>query len=293
MHAFQGRRALRHDGGAGGSLADKGDGLDGGMLGQRPAGFVAKTVHGVEHAVGHAGLFHQLRQQIGGDRRPLRRLVHHGAAGGQRRGDLPGREHERRVPRRDDADRADRYPGRNVPVLLARRVQAVAGIGAFVGEEAEVFRSANCRLGHEAMGLAGIDAFQHRDVVGAGLDGVGHLVQQLFARGARHVAPLPEGARRRLRGAIDIMGVAAGDGGERGAVDRRSGIEHLAGTRGLDHTVDQVADAVGLQLLEQRRGAVAVGLEHGGGIHCGLSHAWPRCSADRGCRCVASSFPCR
>ena len=176
------------------ALADEGDRLDRGMLGQRLAGFLADAVHGVEHAVGNAGLLHQLRQQVGGDRRPFRRLVHHGAAGGQRRGDLPGREHERRVPRRDDADRADRHPGRDVPVLVARRVQPVAGIGAFVGEEAEILRGADRGLGHEAMRLAGVDAFEHGDIVGAVLDGVGDPMQQFLARRRRHVAPRLEGA---------------------------------------------------------------------------------------------------
>ena len=56
MHALQGRRALRHDRRAGRAFADEADRLDRGMFGQRLAGFLADAVHGVEHAVGHAGL---------------------------------------------------------------------------------------------------------------------------------------------------------------------------------------------------------------------------------------------
>ncbi len=56
MHALQGRRALRHDCGAGRAFADKADRLDGGMLGQRLAGFLADAVDGIEDAGGHAGL---------------------------------------------------------------------------------------------------------------------------------------------------------------------------------------------------------------------------------------------
>ena len=245
MHALQGRRALRHDRGAGRAFADKADRLDRGMLGQRLAGFLADAVHGVEHAVGHAGLLHQLRQQVGGDRRPFRRLVHDRAAGGQRRGDLPGREHERRVPRRDHADRADRHPRRNIPVLLARHVQAVAGIGAFVGEEAEILGGADRGLGHEAMGLAGIDAFEHGDVVGTVLDRIGDPMQQLLAHRRRHVAPGLEGQRGRRRGAIDIFGIAARDGRQHRAIDRRLRLEGLARDRRHDLAVDHVADAVG------------------------------------------------
>ena len=62
---------------AGRGLADEGDGLDGRMLGQRLAGFLAEAVHGVEHAVGQTRLLGELRQQIGRHRRPFRRLVHH------------------------------------------------------------------------------------------------------------------------------------------------------------------------------------------------------------------------
>ena len=128
VHALQGGRALAHDGRAGGALADEADGLDVGMLGQRLAGFLAEAVHRVHDAGGQAGLVHQAHQQIGGDGRPLGRLVHDRAAGGQGRRDLPGREHERRVPRRDDADRADRHARRHVPVVGGRQVEAVAGV---------------------------------------------------------------------------------------------------------------------------------------------------------------------
>ena len=74
-------------------------------------------------------------------------------------------------------DRADRHAGGDVPVLLARRVLAVSGLAASISKEAEVFRRANCGLGHEAVGLAGVDAFQHRDVVRVVLDRVGDAMQ--------------------------------------------------------------------------------------------------------------------
>ena len=109
MHALQRGRALAHDRRAGRAFADEADRLDVGMLGQRLAGVLAEAVHGVDDALRQTGLRHQLDQQVGGDRRPFRRLVHDRAARRQRRRDLPGRQHERRVPRRDDADRADRH----------------------------------------------------------------------------------------------------------------------------------------------------------------------------------------
>ncbi len=241
---------------------------------------------------GTPACFTSFSQEICRDRGPFGGLVHDRAAGGQRRGDLPGRQHERRIPRRDHADRADRHPRGYVPVLLARHVQAVARIGAFVGEEAEVFRRPDRGLGHEAMGLAGVDAFEHGDVVGAVLDGVGHPVQQLLAHRSGHVAPGLEGQGRRGRGAIDILGAAARDARQHRAVDRRFGFEGIARDRRHDLAVDHVADAVGPQGLEQRRGAIEIGLEHIG-FRRDLIHARPPLSTPRECCCASSWFPCR
>ncbi len=113
-------------------------------------------------------------------------------------------------------------------MLVARHIEAVAGIRAFVGEEAEVFGGADRGLGHEAMRLPGVDAFQHRDIVGAILDGVGDAMQQFFAHGGGHVAPGLEGLRGRSRGAVDILRVAARDRSQHCAVDRRFRLERFA-----------------------------------------------------------------
>ena len=113
-------------------------------------------------------------------------------------------------------------------MLVARHVEAVAGVRAFVGEEAEVFRGPDRGLGHEAMRLSGVDAFQHGDIVGAILDGVGDAMQQFLAHGRGHVAPGLEGLRGRRRGAVDIFRVAARDRSQHGAVDRRFRLEGFA-----------------------------------------------------------------
>ena len=142
------------------------------------------------------------------------------------------------------------------------RVEAVAGLGAFVGEEAEILGGADRGLGHEAMGLAGVDAFQHGDIVGAVLDGIGDAMQQFLAHRGRHVAPGLEGQRCGGRGAVDVLGIAARDGRQHRAIDRRLRLEGLARDRRHDLAVDQMADAVGSSAwLQQRRGAVAIGLE--------------------------------
>ena len=55
-------------------------------------------------------LVDQVREHRGGHRRPLRRLEDDGVAGGEGRGALPRREHERRIPGRDDHRGTGRHP---------------------------------------------------------------------------------------------------------------------------------------------------------------------------------------
>ena len=62
----------------------------------------------VEHAGRQADVVDDLGEDEGVERGDLRRLEHHGAAGGQRGRDLGGDLVERVVPRRDGADDADR-----------------------------------------------------------------------------------------------------------------------------------------------------------------------------------------
>jgi len=111
------------------------------------------------------------------------------------------------------------------------------------------------------MRLAGVDAFQYRDIVGAILDRVGDAVQQLLAHGRGHRAPGFEGFRRHRRGAVDVLGSAAGNACQHRAVNRRFGLKALARDRRHDLAVDHVTDAFGLQFRQQRGRTVAVGLE--------------------------------
>ena len=172
------------------------------------------------------------------------------------------------------------------------RVEAVARLGALVGEEAEILRAADRGLGHEAMGLAGVDAFQHGDIVGAVLDGVGDAMQQFLAHRRRHVAPGLEGACRRRGGAVDILGVAARDDRQHRAVDRRSRLERLR----RRPTARSCRRSCGRcrrpsACFEQRRRAVAIGLKHV--FRRGFIHGPSPLSGRRGCCCVSSWFPCR
>ena len=68
----------------------------------------ARAADDVEHAGRQADLVRGLGEHERAERRELRRLQHHGAAGGQRRRDLRDDLVQRIVPRRHAADDADR-----------------------------------------------------------------------------------------------------------------------------------------------------------------------------------------
>ena len=132
-------------------------------------------------------------------------------------------------------------------MLLARHVEAVAGLRAFVGKEAEILGRPDRGLGHEAMRLSGVDAFEHGDIVGMVLDCVGHAKQELSPHCRRDVAPGFEGPRRGGRRTIDILCIATGDRGEHRTVDRRFRLKGLARDRRHGPAIDCMPDALGFQ----------------------------------------------
>ena len=156
-----------------------------------------------------AGLLGDLDEQASRQRRQFRRLVDDSAAGGERRRDLPGGKHEGRIPRRDDADRADRHAGRDVDLAFVAQRLAVARLRRAVGEEAEILGPAQRRLGHEFQRLPGVHAFDEGDFLGAGDDRVGDFVQQLLACFAGHRRPVAEGGLGGLGSPVDVGGLAA------------------------------------------------------------------------------------
>src|SRR3990172_3282141 len=170
VDALQGRRPLGHDAPSGDGFSYEGDGPDGGMLRQSFPGDFAKSMNGVPYAVGKTRRLARLRQDRSGERAELGGLVHHGAAGGERGRDLPGREHEGRVPGRDDPDGADGRSHRVVEVLVLEKGEPVSRLGRLVGEEAEVLGAPQGCGFHEADGLAGVHALDERNLLPAPAD---------------------------------------------------------------------------------------------------------------------------
>ena len=118
------------------------------------------------------------------------------------------------------------------------------------------------------MRLASVEAFQHRDVVGVGLDRVGDLCRRArrFCSWHRHRQAL-KAARGRSGAAVDGGGLAARDVSKQGSVDRRSRLER---TPEADGTIlpsimcpmpsarslpsGNIAIAVGLKAVRRLRG---------------------------------------
>ena len=196
-------RGLR-DALAGADRAGEGDGVDVRAVEHRLADDRALAHHEVEHALRQAGAMQDVDDRPGAARHEVGGLEHHGVAVGERRRDLPGRDGDREIPRRDDADDADRLarrsrrsmPGRTPGTHLAGEPQRLAG------EEIEDLRGAD-RLA-DAFGerLAFLAGQQPAELLLAGEDLVGGLLQDLVAlRGCRSATrPGTPPWRRRWRG---------------------------------------------------------------------------------------------
>lgn len=107
MHALQRLSTLEHDHAARAAFADKGDGFDVGVLGQRAACACAHAFDQIQYAGGQSCLMPDLGQQASGEGGEFGRLVNHRAACGERGRDLPSERHEGHVPGCGHADRAD------------------------------------------------------------------------------------------------------------------------------------------------------------------------------------------
>ena len=104
--------------------------------------------HDVDDALGHAGLRDQLGEPERGERCLLRGLDDAGVAARERRGELPGRDHQREVPGDDQAadtnglsQRVVERPGEGERVGLAGDLRDPAGVVAEVlggGRDAHV-----------------------------------------------------------------------------------------------------------------------------------------------------------
>ena len=100
--------------------AGEGDLVDIGMVGECSARRLTESCHDVDDAIGNAGFGNQLAETQRRERRLLRRLENDRAARGERRRKLPCGHHQRKIPRYDLTDDADRLTqGVGVPIARA------------------------------------------------------------------------------------------------------------------------------------------------------------------------------
>ena len=206
-----GDQALARDGGdlaAGLRAAGEGDLGDARVARKRGAGGMAEARDHVEHAVGISGL----RDQFGkGERRGggmFRRLDHHRVADRERRRDRAGHHVERRVPRHDHTDHAERFAQGEVErVGLVHRDDVALDLVGHAGEVAVVARQIGELGTHLADQLAVVAGLELGQRLGVLRDQVGEAVEQPPPVGRQHGAPgrIAHGARRRRDRVIDIL----------------------------------------------------------------------------------------
>ena len=210
---------------------------------------------------------HQLAEVERRQRRLLGGLEHDRAAAGQRRGELPRRHQQREVPGDDLADDADRLAQRVGEVLAGRRDRRRRRRGSSSASPpcsgTGPPRAATSATRAIPTGLPLSSDSSCAKHVGVLLDQVADPPDQLAALGRRHPPPralVVEGAARRADRAVDVLGLAVGDLGERllgRRVDRLEGAprcrrhplavdQELAGAREerLDAIVDLQACAL-------------------------------------------------
>ena len=163
----------------------------------------------VEHPGRQAGLGPQLGDPQRGRRVLLRRLEHHGVAGGDGDREKPHRHHGREIERGDDADRAQRLADR-VHIDLGGGVLGEAALQQVrhaAGEFDDLLAAADLaqRIGDDLAVLGGDDLGQFAL---AGVEQLAEIEQDRAALGQRGVPP----------------GRERGGGG----VDHRAGVLHAA-----------------------------------------------------------------
>jgi dimethylglycine dehydrogenase len=257
-HRFQasGHRAI--DGKAAGLSAGERHLRNVGMRDQRHAGLRRKSRHRIHHAGREAGLGEQLREGEGRGGGVLGRLDDHRVARGKRRRQLPGQEQQRRVPRHNRHDHADRLaPGEGEHAGLVDRQHSTFDLVRQPAEIAVPLRRVADLHRHLVDELAVVAGLDGGEALGIGGDQVGKPDHQLAARGRRQPAPLlgPECLRCCRHSAIDVGGVAAWNEGPRIAGERVEALERRGGLLGGTRDQVGIADELGHDVLLSGRKA--------------------------------------
>lgn len=208
------------------------------MLGQRAADR-APGEHQVQHALWQTRIHQRLRQAQCEQRNSTGGFEHHGVAVHERRRDLPRRDGDREVERRDDTDDTDRLAGHQD--LLAGPRRRVHGACLAVGGAAVVaqdLRGATDLTYAFGKGLAFLAGQFRAPLLGRGIDDVGGTRQHRRAGVHRLASPASRGGPRGLHGAVQLRGVGQGSGRDHLVGVCRVGVDQFAcgaaGPRAVD-----------------------------------------------------------
>ncbi|MPM18262.1 hypothetical protein SDC9_64668 [bioreactor metagenome] len=257
------RRGIAEDDLPGTGLAGERDQRDLGMLHEGVTRVLAQAVDEVEDPPGQPRLLEDPRPERCGQRGELGRLQDDGVARGEGGGELPALQHERRVPRRDQARHADRLAVDVVHLPSGHLVGVVTLRHDQVREEAEVLRRSAGLPEGLGDGQTRVERLELRQTLVAGLDEVGDAVQDARPLAGQHLRPraVHEGPAGRLDRPIDV-GLLAGCGLHVGLV--RHGLDHVERipVHGIDElTVDVVLDTCGQ--IRRNMALVECGRGHG------------------------------
>ena len=222
---------------------------------QRLGGRSAAGREYIQDAVGQAGRLEELGQPNGARGRGRRGLQNDGVAGDQRRGDLPGRDRQRKVPRRDARHDTERLAGGKGELCRrfgTRRVAAKAA--ALAGHE---FDDVDAALDFSARvfdRLAFFERDQPRQLLAVSVHQARGLQQYTAPSGGGRVAPCRPGFRGGAHGRLNQLEVSRAEPAEH-LVGRSRVASHQIGRAGRLHAL--AANEVGVQTAD------VVGRRHG------------------------------
>ncbi|ESZ57164.1 hypothetical protein X727_32580 [Mesorhizobium sp. L103C119B0] len=183
-------RRVPDDGARRRRTAGEGDARNQRMAGQAPAAIMAKAGEDVDDTGWKAGLMNQFGKGKQRRRPIFGGLEHDGAAGGERRAELDGREEELRIPRHHRGNDADRFAAYgDVEIRLVNRHMRAF---VLVGKPA-IIAVVIADIGDLGAGfaddLAGVARLEFCKAPGIGGDEVAELDQQFSTRCRSHPSP--------------------------------------------------------------------------------------------------------
>ncbi len=202
------------------------------MEADRLAGDCPPASNDVQHTLRQASLCAEFGEPQQAQRRTFSRFQDHRIAGGKRRRDLPGADHQRKIPGHDGGDDTDRLAMDEAEDIARGRCDLAIDLVDRFGIVAECAGSAaGLRLQrHRNLGAIVAHA-ENGKLERVFLDEFGDAQQHLLALGGCGPRPgaLLEGGAGGQHGGIDVVDAGIGDRRQSRPINRRDDVKHPAG----------------------------------------------------------------